>query len=810
MTDGAQYTRLPRIPEGGSVMPEEAAGSEQLGHSAGLAAVVQERSVRPAEANVSVPGRGDRRRFFFPAGARLCLLSVVGAALITACARGPDPELAFFEHWVIDPEPNTGKDCCTDVLALGDLSGDGQLDVIVGAEKSEAPGLVWYQYPSWEKHPVASGEFTTDGQAADIDGDSDLDIVIGNAVPGRETLEWFEHVSGPPEDKWIRHVIGTGYSHDVEVGDVDGDGDLDVVTGDKRKVIVWEQAGTGEFSGHIVVERRGEGIKLADIDGDGDLDIVYGASWLENPGRVQGRWTGHAIEEWPADTRVALADVNRDGRVDVVLSASEGVGGLSWFEAPADPRAAHWVEHAIEADGELEGAHSLQVADFDDDGDLDVLVAEMHTSRHRRILVYLNEGDGFRRALLAWHGSHNMRIGDIEGDGDIDIVGKNYAGPGRVIEMWENALSATGRWNYRAIDDARPTSQQGKMGLVAADVDRDGYTDVIAGSFLYRNPLGKLWGPWQRTELPKAVDVYFALDVDDDDRADLVGIAGETAYWIEADDRVASTWRATPVATVADARTQGYLIAQLVPGAKPQLVFTRGKKRLYAMEIPANPDQRPWPLHAISGEAEEEGLAAGDIDGDGDLDLAAVKVDGEHLIWLENPGRLSQEWTMHVVGDTPHWADRIALVDIDADGRLDLVCTVERQETTIADGLFWFQAPVSGSDPWTRHLIARHRSLNSLSLTTPADGEGTEIIVAEHTDLRTSPGAPDNLTLIYETADGGRSWVPEIVERGPHSSHLGAYAADLDNDGLPEILSLGWNQYQTLHLWTRTSKPAAQ
>lgn len=738
------------------------------------------------------------------AGVLACSLA---ACLGGGCDRTFDSELPFLRHEVIDPHPNTGTECCTDVLALGDLDGDGKRDVIVGAEKAASPGLVWYQYPAWEKRAIASGEFTTDGQAADVDGDGDLDIVIGNAVPGRETLEWFEHVSAPPEDKWVRHEFGKGYAHDVEVGDIDGDGDLDVVIGDKKKVILWEQVGRGEFRQIVVLERKGEGIKLADIDGDGDLDIVYGATWLENPGRVQDRWIEHPIANWPADTRVALAEMNRDGRIDVVLSASEGVGGLSWFEAPADPRTAKWIEHRIETGDGLEGAHSLQVADFDSDGDLDVLAAEMHTSRDRRILVYLNEGGGFRRMQVADHGSHNMRVGDIDSDGDIDIVGKNYAGAGRVIEMWENQSSTTARWSYRAIDDDRPKSQQGKMGLVSADLDGDKYADVVAGSFVYRNPSGKLWDAWRRTELPKDVDVYFALDADGDEFADLVGIAGDTVYWIEAADAAASSWRATPVATVADARTQGYVVAQLVPGAKPQLVFTRGKKHLYVMEIPADPLKTPWPIHNISTEAEEEGLAAGDIDGDGDLDIAAVKADGERVIWLENPGTLTSEWTMHVVGETPPWADRVALVDVNRDGRLDLVCTIERQATTIADALFWFEAPASVREPWTRHLIARHRSLNSMSAA--ADGKGTGIVVAEHTDLQKSQGAPDNLTLVYRTADGGRRWVPEVVERGPHSSHLGAHVVDLDNDGVKEILSLGWNQYQTLHLWSRTAQPAA-
>ena len=134
--------------------------------------------------------------------------------------------------------------------------------------------------------------------------------------------------------------------------------------------------------------------------------------------------------------------MNKDGRPDVVLTVSEGKGPLSWFESPADPKTGIWVEHPVE-NGTLEGAHSLQVADFDGDGELDILTAEMHTSLEKRVLVYLNRKGAFEPRVPARTGSHNMRAGDIDGDGDIDIVGKNYGGPGRVIEMWENQTSDT-------------------------------------------------------------------------------------------------------------------------------------------------------------------------------------------------------------------------------------------------------------------------------------------------------------------------------------------------------------------------------
>lgn len=724
---------------------------------------------------------------------------------VGGCGLEHDPVVSLFRHWVIDPNPNTGKDCCTDVLILGDLNGDGAQDVIVGAEHAEGTSLVWYQYPTWEKHAVGTGEFTTDGQAVDLDRDGDLDIVISNYSPGAEAILWFENSSGTGQGKWIQHTIGKGFGHDVEVGDMDGDGDIDVVTCDKKKVVLWEQVTPVSFKGQVILERKGEGVALADIDRDGDLDIVYGGSWLENPGSLSGeKWIAHMIvKEWSPDTRVSVADMNGDGRPDVVLTVSEGTGAVSWFESPDDPKSRPWVEHPVEREM-LEGAHSVQVADIDSDGDLDVVTAEMHTSGEKRVLVYLSEGGAFRAALLARSGSHNMRVSDFDNDGDYDIFGKNYAGSDRVIEMWENQISEKKKWVYTSIDADRPKHQREKMGLCFTDADGDGFTDVVAGSFLYHNPGGNLQAKWSRTELADDIDVFFPVDIDMDRRSDLVGIAGDTIVWLEASDEKAVSWEGRPIGKVPAGRTQGYVKAKLRLGEKPQLVFTRGKN-LYILEIPDRPEQSRWPLHRISTETEEEGIAMGDIDHDGDLDIAAVKADGQHAIWLENPGDNSTNWKMHLVGESQPWMDRIALADINGDGRSDFIATVERQDGTLADSLYWYEGPSSPKqEPWRRHIIARHRSLNSMDIA-DVDGDGVvDIVVAEHTDLKDNDGAADNLTLIYLNKDDGRHWVPQVVERGPHSSHLGARFVDLENDGIMEIVSIGWNQYQHVHLWSKT------
>ena len=355
------------------------------------------------------------------------------------------------------------------------------------------------------------------------------------------------------------------------------------------------------------------------------------------------------------------------------------------------------------------------------------------------------------------------------------------------------------------------------MGLVFADVDRDGYQDVIAGSLLYRNPGGRLHEEWKRSLIvDDDMDIFFAVDVNSNQLSDLIGIKDSTVYWIEATDEKATAWTARPVGQVASGgRTQGHALARLIPGKRPQLIFTRGKN-LYVLEIPDDPKNQTWPLHRISTASEEEGIAVGDIDRDGDLDIAAVSTDGHHVIWLENPGSLSNEWKVHQVGGQDHadnsqvWLDRIALADLKGDGHLDIVATEEKQDWTIGAHLYWFESPRNIREgEWRRHIIATQRSLNSMQVA-DIDGDGRiDIVVAEHTDQKTD-GAMDNLTTVYLNRNSGRTWVPILVERGSHSSHLGAQLVDLDNDGVMEIVSFAWHQYKNVNLWKKTAQGSQQ
>ncbi len=605
------------------------------------------------------------------------------------------------------------------------------------------------------------------------------------------------------------------------MGDLDGDARPDLVSADKRGVEVLLRREDG-WSSRRIAELEGEGLALADVDRDGRTDLLYSNGWLAAPAEPDtGEWTRHVIApRWPAATRIARGDLNGDGRLDVVLTASESKGGLSWFEAPEDPRARSWREHPIDT-GPLEQTHSLQLADLDADGLEDVVVAEMRGTPESRISFYARDARGrWSRDVVSHRGSHNLLAVDLDHDGDVDLIGKNSDGAETPVEWWRNRSGdrlSLDRWRYRAIDRERPPSEREKMGLFVADLDGDALPEVIAGSRVYSlamrsDPLRpscppRLGASWHADSLGE-VDLLGAADVDGDAAPDLVGMRGDELFWLEAGE---GGWRTRRVATIPEGRTQGFATGDVVAGGRSEIVFTRGKA-LHMTEIPEDPDgPSPWRVTTLATDSEEEGVALGDLDRDGDLDVATHAADGHEVLWYENPARAGAAWLRHSLFRSTQWLDRIAIADLDRDGRLDVAFSQESPDWEPNSGVFWLAAPadpVAGA--WQAHEIIRLRSVNSLSVG-DMDGDGDpDLVVAEHTDQVREAGALDNQTLVLENRDEARHWEAHVVERGGHSSHLGAKLGDLDGDGDLDIVSFGWMQYRPIHLWENLAvSPAA-
>ncbi|MHC4402277.1 MAG: FG-GAP repeat domain-containing protein [Planctomycetota bacterium] len=525
--------------------------------------------------------------------------------------------------------------------SVGDLNGDGLTDLIVAGTGGV---LVWYEQPDWAKHVIASGGggWSTDAEASDIDRDGDQDLVISDWYQ-KNRLVWFEN-PGEGIGDWHLHLIGEPRAHDIELADFDRDGDVDVVTrqqgtaGDKLEI--WIQDKPDAWQRQTLDCPGGEGLTVADVDRDGDVDIAIGARWYETPADItKSSWTEHVYAvDWQHDACVVkTADINRDGREDIVLTPAERAGGtyrVAWYEAPQDPQHGRWLEHVIDAAVETV-LHSLAVADLSGDGNPDVVTAAMHQGKDPdQVRVYIN-GDGGRRwtkHVVADTSSHAIRVLDADDDGDLDIFGANWSGS-RQVDLWENSRDRVGnnggrlslnRWTYLEIDARR----SGKaFGLAMADLTGDGWGDIVSGRYSYRNPGGNMTGRWPRSTFPLDADALLALDVDQDDRGDVIALdAAGKVYWLEAEDVAGVAWKAQRVGDVGKAdhkiSSQGYALGQLVTGGKPETIINVGS--IYYFEIPKEPEETAWPRTTITQQAYPEGIGVGDFDHDGELDVCGT------------------------------------------------------------------------------------------------------------------------------------------------------------------------------------------
>jgi len=349
-------------------------------------------------------------------------------------------EVIQFKHVIIDDKAPQNPH----IKAVGDINGNGIAEVVVAS--SNGGPLVWYEYPNWTKHIIApSGKFSCYAQIIDMDGDGDLDILISDWYENNR-IEWYENPmpnGAPTTTPWKRHIIGSPRAHDIEVGDIDGDGRMEIVTRMQGKegnhIFIWKRNTDDSWAKRAVDCPPGEGLALGDIDGDSKLEVIIAGRWYKASGDVlREPWKEYVFADWHIDAVVRVADMNKDGRLDVVLTRSEGPYKISWFEVPLEPERNEWTEHII--DGDIDFAHSLVVCDMDNDGNLDVVTAEMHQSSRKRVMVYFNQGNAvdWKRQVIATTGSHNLCVADIDGDGNLDIVGANWSGNYQPIEMWKN------------------------------------------------------------------------------------------------------------------------------------------------------------------------------------------------------------------------------------------------------------------------------------------------------------------------------------------------------------------------------------
>ena len=413
-------------------------------------------------------------------------------------------------------------------VAVGDFKGDGKLDLVVANGSSDTVGILLGNGDGTFQAvvPYGSGGNATSVVVADVNGDGKLDLVVANECGGSGdcygSMGTVAVLLGNGDGTFqaaVTYSAGGLNATSVAVADVNGDGKPDLVVaicpnnsgfscGNGASAAVSVLFGNGDGTFQAVVSyatgsQDANSVAVADVNGDGKPDIVVASACVSNPyycepgagvlsvllGNGDGTFQAARIQDSGGlnPTSVAVADVNGDGKPDLIVANGYSTSGIGVLLGNGDGTFQAAVTYGS---GGYE-ANAVAVADVNGDGKPDLVVANCggtsdgcNDGNNAAVGVLLGNGDGTFQAAMTYASGGiygiSVAIKDVNGDGkpDLLVVNQDACGYASCLNGSVGVLLGNGDGTFRAApiygSGGSPT-----FSLAVGDVNGDGKPDLV-------------------------------------------------------------------------------------------------------------------------------------------------------------------------------------------------------------------------------------------------------------------------------------------------------------------------------------------
>lgn len=567
-----------------------------------------------------------------------------------------------------------GGKLSTNSIAIIDYDNNGALDIVVGNYRQANYLLINDGHGTFiDPFLLPGGNQNTAAVAvADVDNDGWMDIIVGNNAQKNQLL------INNKEGNFIAVDMSSEMlrTRAVAVADMDGENGVDIIIGnDNTDNQIFFNDGLGNF--REAVHLQGEPtVAVADFNNDGLLDVFFGGSTnqlLLNKGDKSFRPITGILKNDISTTSVIPVDVDNDNMIDFVIGQKNGKNKIILNQGYAND----FKTNDLPEDG-LSRSVSIATSDFNNDGAVDLFIGNYDGSY--QLLSYDKVKENFQSLNVSLPGGPTwvraVVAADFDNDGLIDIAVGNSNQQNKILFNHDEEVA---KFKNRTLF-LPGGSDNDTYALAVADVDQDGFPDVIVGNWNANNQLLKNDG---KGGFNKVVDLpgfsksftraLAVADVDNDHKIDIVVINQRQAHQVLINDGkgnfdkvitlpMTPSLRTTTSVAVADIDNDGRVDILLGnDGQSNQVLRNRGNYSFELYDILQNDNSNTM------------SLVVADFNNDGLVDLVVGNKEGQSNQIFMNSENGSWKEIIDIPNSDEVYSWSLATADTNQDGFLEII-----------------------------------------------------------------------------------------------------------------------------------------